>query len=43
MLPGTLKNTPLIPALGRQRQADLYEFEANLVYNREFQANGATE
>jgi hypothetical protein len=22
----------LIPALGRQRQADLYEFEASLVY-----------
>ena len=24
--------TPLIPALGRQRQADLCEFEASLVY-----------
>ena len=24
--------TPLIPALGRQRQVDLYEFEASLVY-----------
>ena len=24
--------TPLIPALGRQRQADLYEFQASLVY-----------
>jgi hypothetical protein len=23
---------PLIPVLGRQRQADLYEFEASLVY-----------
>ena len=23
---------PLIPALGRQRQADLYEFEASLVF-----------
>ena len=23
---------PLIPALGRQRQANLYEFKANLVY-----------
>ena len=23
---------PLIPALGRQRQADLYEFKASLVY-----------
>ena len=25
-------HTPLIPALGRQRQADLCEFEASLVY-----------
>ena len=25
-------HTPLIPALGKQRQADLYEFEASLVY-----------
>ena len=24
--------TPLIPALGRQRQSDLFEFEASLVY-----------
>ena len=24
---------PLIPALGRQRQADLYEFKASLVYS----------
>ena len=24
---------PLIPALGRQRQADLSEFKASLVYN----------
>jgi hypothetical protein len=24
--------TPLIPVLGRQRQLDLYEFKANLVY-----------
>lgn len=23
---------PLIPALGRQRQVDLYEFEVSLVY-----------
>jgi hypothetical protein len=23
---------PLIPALGKQRQADLYEFKASLVY-----------
>ena len=29
--------TPLIPALGRQRQVNLYEFEANLVYKSEFQ------
>jgi hypothetical protein len=26
------KDTPLIPALGRQRQVDLCEFEASLVY-----------
>ena len=25
-------STPLIPALRRQRQVDLYEFEASLVY-----------
>ena len=25
-------HTPLIPALGRQRQVDLCEFEASLVY-----------
>jgi hypothetical protein len=24
--------TPLIPALGKQMQADLYEFESSLVY-----------
>ena len=29
--------TPLIPALGRQRQADLCEFEASLVYKSKFQ------
>ena len=23
---------PLIPALGRQRQVDLYEFKASLIY-----------
>jgi hypothetical protein len=23
---------PLIPVLGRQKQADLFEFEANMVY-----------
>ena len=27
---------PLIPALGRQRQADLCEFEASLVYKVSF-------
>jgi hypothetical protein len=25
-------HTPFIPVLGRQRQADLYELEASLVY-----------
>ena len=29
-------HTPLIPALGRQKQAGLCEFEANLVYKSEF-------
>ena len=29
--------TPLIPALWRQRQVDLCEFEANLVYKSKFQ------
>ena len=28
--------TPLIPALGKQRQADLYEFEVSLVYKSWF-------
>ena len=28
---------PLIPALGRQRQADLYEFVASLIYKSQFQ------
>jgi hypothetical protein len=28
---------PLIPALGRQRQVDFYEFEASLVYISESQ------
>ena len=27
-----VKHTPLIPALRRQRKAELYEFEASLVY-----------
>jgi hypothetical protein len=27
----------LIPKLGRQRQVDLYEFEASLVYKHKFQ------
>ena len=30
--PGIWWLTPLIPALGRQRQMDLCEFEASLVY-----------
>jgi hypothetical protein len=35
--------TPLRPALGRQRQVDRCEFEANLIY-REFQnSQGYTE
>jgi hypothetical protein len=29
---GELWHMPFIPALGRQRQVDLYEFEASLVY-----------
>jgi hypothetical protein len=28
----TVVAMPLIPALGRQRQVDLYEFKTNLVY-----------
>ena len=28
---------PLIPALGRQKQVDLCEFEASLVYKSKFQ------
>jgi hypothetical protein len=35
---GASWHMPLIPALGRQRQADLHEFEATLVYT-EFQEN----
>ena len=27
-------HTPLIPSLSRQRQVDLYEFKASLVYRR---------
>ena len=27
-------HTPLIPALGRQRQAGLFEFEASMVYKK---------
>ena len=28
-------HTPLIPALGKQRQTDLCEFEASLVYKNQ--------
>lgn len=28
---------PLTPVLGRQRESDLYEFGASLVYKKEFQ------
>ena len=36
--------TLLIPALGRQRQADLYEFEASLVYRAVYRTGSkATE
>ena len=32
-----IQHIPLIPVLGRQRQADLCEFEASLVCRAEFQ------
>jgi hypothetical protein len=31
--------TSLIPALGRQRQADLCEFEASFVYKESYEKN----
>ena len=34
---------PLIPALRRQRQADLCEFNANLVYKTSSKTTGATQ
>ena len=34
---------PLIPALGRQRQVNLCEFEASLVYRESFRTPRATE
>jgi hypothetical protein len=35
---------PLIPALERQRQVDLYEFKASLVYRAKFRdSQGYTE
>ena len=34
---------PLIPALGRQRQVDLCEFEASLVYKGRSRAVRATQ
>ena len=33
----------LIPALGRQRQAELYEFKASLVYRASFRTTKATQ
>ena len=36
-------HTPLIPALGRQRQADLHEFEASLVYKSSRTARTVTQ
>jgi hypothetical protein len=35
--------TPFIPALGRQRQADLCEFDASLVYKVSFRTARATQ
>jgi hypothetical protein len=35
-------HTPLTPALRRQRQADLYEFEASLVYRASSRTARAT-
>ena len=35
-------HTPLIPALRRQNQVDLYEFKANLVYIVNFRPARAT-
>lgn len=34
---------PLIPGLGRQRQADLYEFEATLIYLASFRTAKALQ
>ena len=34
--------TPLIPALGKQRQVDLYEFKGSLVYIGNFRLAIAT-
>jgi hypothetical protein len=34
---------PLIPALGRQRQEDLCEFEANLIYRASSRTARATQ
>jgi hypothetical protein len=35
--------TPLIPALGRQRQVDLCEFEASLLYKVSYRTARATQ
>ena len=37
------KLTPLIPALGRQRQADLCEFEARMVYRASYRITKANK
>ena len=36
-------HTPLIPALRRQRQVDVYEFEASLVYRSSSRTARATQ
>jgi hypothetical protein len=36
-------HTPLIPALGRQKQAGLFEFEASLVYRGSSRTARATQ
>ena len=38
-----MAHVPLISAFGKQRQADLCEFEANLVYTASFRTARATQ